>query len=91
MKKRGTKANIFLLDLCRTMKYARGGTVPSETPRYTSQTSSVFVYAAALGQIASDDGGDGHGKDMVEETKCGYRVSANSCRALCILLPARIN
>ena len=73
MKKRGTKANLFLMDCCRTIKFAesRGHATPSENPEPAMQTDTVYAYATAPGHPASD-GDDGHGKDMVEGTRCGY-------------------
>jgi len=63
MKKRGTKANIFILDCCRNMKYSenRGGSSPATNTQKTQmRTDTVYAYATAPGHPASD-GHNGHG------------------------------
>ena len=73
MKKRGTEADIFLMDSCRTVKFGqnRGIVTPSKNQAPAKQTNTVYVYATELGHPAYD--GDGkHGKGMVKGTKRGY-------------------
>jgi len=74
MKRRGTEANVFLMDCCRTLKYNRGAggaATPSENQAPAKQTNTVYVYATELGHPASDGDGE-HGKGTVKGTKRGY-------------------
>ena len=92
MKKRGTKANLFLLDACREIKYNRGGSTTSEIQKYANKSVTVYAYATAIGHTA-DDGDDGHGKDMVDGG--GNKIcTLGDCQFVpcpAILLPTRIN
>ena len=68
MKKRGARANVFILDCCRTFKYAaksRGGSTPTDTQETEVKSETSYAYATAAGHSASD-GHDGHGKDEIE-------------------------
>ena len=68
MKKRGARANVFILDCCRSIKYApksRGDSTPTATQEPEVQSETFYAYATAPGRTASD-GHDGHGKDEIE-------------------------
>ena len=68
MKRRGARANVFILDCCRTIKYApksRGDSTPTDTQTTEMPNDTVYAYATAAGHKASD-GHDGHGKDELE-------------------------
>ena len=67
MKRRGARANVFILDCCRTIKYAasRGGPTPTDTQETEVKSETFYAYATAPGHSASD-GHDGHGKDEIE-------------------------
>ena len=73
MKRRGTEANVFLMDSCRTLKFVqnRGESTPSENQAPAKQTNTVYVHATELGHPAYDGDGE-HGKGMVKGTKRGY-------------------
>ena len=72
MKRRGARANVFILDCCRTFKYAakyaaksRGGSTPTDTQETEVKSETFYAYATAANYSASD-GHDGHGKDEIE-------------------------
>ena len=75
MKKRQTRANVFILDCCRTFVYGenRGSSPKSETGRTGMTTDSLYAFATAPNHPA-DDGRDGHGMDLVEG---GERISSD--------------